>query len=232
MKKCLFLTLLIGCWLLTINYSVATQLLTLSDFRRACQDQSVLSTHPFYPDSVWNNWINEACADLSGYGIIEKLDTLIWVGGVTSYNCNGDFIRLAALFALRPVGKRALTFIPTKDIGAIPVTDFEPQGFWQTGKGENAIIGFLPPPVVKDTFLVIYGAEAEDMDSDSDTTEIPYSYRPLIIDYVVYRALLRDGKRSASDRYYDSYMRRLEIKLKFEGKQFDVFISPQEIKTQ
>jgi len=220
------LTLLFGCWLLTINYSVATQLLTLSDFRRACQDQSVLKTNPFYPDSVWNNWINEACADLSGYGIIEKLDTLIWVEGTTSYSANTDFIRLVTLFAMRPVGKRALTFIPTTEIGKVPVTDFEPQVFWQTGKGENAIIGFFPPPVVKDTFLVIYGAEAEDMDSANDTTGIPYSYRPLIIDYVVYRALLRDGKRSASDRYYDSYMKRLGDKLKFEG----VFIAPQEIK--
>lgn len=226
MKKCLFLILLFGYWLLTINYSVATQLLTLSDFRRACQDQSVLSTHPFYPDSVWNNWINEACADLSGYGIIEKLDTLIWIEGVTSYSANADFIRLVALFAMRPVGKRALTFIPTPDIGKVPVTDFEPQVFWQIGKGGNAIVGFFPPPVVKDTFLVIYGAEAEDMDSDNDTTEIPYWYRPLIIDRVVCRALLRDGKRSASDRYHDSYMRRLGIKLKFD----DVFIVPQEIK--
>jgi len=230
MKKCPFLILLFGCWLLTITYSVATQLLTLSDFRRAAQDQSVLSTHPFYPDSVWNNWINEACADLSGYGIIEKLDTLIWVEGVISYSANTDFIRLVTLFALRPVGKRALTFIPTPDIGKVPVTDFEPQVFWQIGKGENAIIGFFPPPVVKDTFLVIYGAEAAYMDTATDTTDIPYCYRPLIIDYVVYRALLRDGKRGASDRYYDSYMKRLGIKLKFEGKQYDVFIGRQEIK--
>lgn len=226
MKKCLFLILLFGCWLLTINYSVATQLLTLSDFRRASRDQSVLKTNPFYCDSVWNNWINEACSDLSGYGIIEKLDTVIWVGGVTSYSCNADFIRLVTLFALQPVGKRALVFIPTGNIGKMPVTDFEPQVFWQTGKGENAIIGFFPPPVVKDTFLVIYGAEAEDMDSDNDTTEIPYWYRPLVVDHVVYRALLRNGERSASDRYYDSYMKRLEIKLKFEG----IFIVPQEIK--
>ena len=175
--------------------------------------QIALTTHPFYPDSVWNSWINEACADLSGYGIIEKLDTLIWVEGTVSYNCNSDFIRLVTLFAVRPVGKRALTFIPTPNIGKVPVTDFEPQVFWQMGKGKNAIIGFFPPPIVKDTFQVIYGAEADYMDSGSDTTEIPYSYRPLIIDYVVYRALLRDGKKTASDRYYDSYMRRLEVKL-------------------
>jgi len=125
---------LVGCWLSVINHSIADQLLTLSDFRRACQDQSVLSTNPFYPDSVWNNWINESCADLSGYGIIEKLDTLIWVEGNTTYNTNTDFIRLIGLATLRPVGKRALTFIPASDVGKIPVVDFEPQVFWQTGK--------------------------------------------------------------------------------------------------
>lgn len=223
------------CLLITlfgVENPFATQLLTLSDFRRAGQDQSVLKTHPFYPDSVWNGWINEACTDLSGYGIIEKLDTLIWAEGTTTYDLNTDFIRLIALFFLRPAGKQALIFIPARDVGKMQVTDLGTKDFWQTGKGENAIVGFFPPPVIKDTFLVIYGAEASYMDTATDTTEIPYSYRPLIIDYVVYRALLRDGKKGASDRYYKSYMNRLEVKLKFEGKQYDVFISPQEIKPE
>lgn len=232
MKKLLismFILMLAGS-----QFCYADNLLTLADFRRASQDQSVLKTHPFYPDSVWNSWINEACCDLSSYGIIEKLDTIEWVAGTTIYSLNNDFIRLIALNPLRPIGKRPLNFIPARDIlkrEEIGATQ-GPQDFWQAGKGKNAIVGFFPPPVVKDTLFIIYGAEAGYMDSDNDTTEIPYCYRPLIIDYVVYRALLRDGKKSVSDCYYDSYMRRLEIKLKFEGKQYDVFISPREIKVR
>lgn len=227
MKKIVVLVfLLFGMGL--VRPVFADDFLTLSDFRRACKDQSVLSTNPFYPDSVWNNWINEAGNDLSGYGIIEKLDTLFWVEGTTIYSLNADFIELLGFFALRPVGKRVLNVVSAKDVGQVSVIEIECRDVWQTGKGGSAIIGFFPPPVVKDTFLVIYGAGAEYMDSDTDTTEIPYSYRPLIIDYVVYRALLRDGKEVDSDRYYKSYMARLEIKLKFDQKRFDVFTRGEE----
>ena len=208
----------------------AVQLLTLSDFRRASQDQSVLSTNPFYPDSVWNNWINEACSDISGYGVIEKLDTLFWDEGTTIYSLSADFIQLTAVFFLRPVGKQTLRFIPARVVGKKQETETITRDVWQAGKGKKAIVGFFPPPSIKDTLLVIYGAEANYLSSDNDTTDIPYSYRPLIIDYVVYRALLRDGKKSASDRYWESYMKRLEIKLKFDQKRFDVLIIPKEIK--
>lgn len=227
MKRLLIFLILM---LVGFQFCYAGDLLTLADFRRASQDQSVLKTHPFYPDSVWNNWINEACCDLSSYGIIEKLDTLTWISGVMIYSLNSDFIILTALFSLQPEGKVSVDIIPAKDV----CKSLEPntRKCWQSGKGENAVVGFYPIPVAIDTFLVIYGAEAEHMDSASDTTEIPYSYRPLIIDYVVCRALLRDGKKAASDRYYESYMRQLGIKLKFEGKQYDIFISPQEIKPQ
>ena len=225
MKKLLLFLILV---LTSSHLCYADDLLTLADFRRASQDQSVLKTNPFYPDSVWNSWINEACCDLSSYGIIEKFDTLTWISGVMVYSLNSGFIILTALFSLQPEGKVPVDIIPAKDV----CKSLEPntRKCWQSGKGESAVVGFYPIPVAIDTFLVIYGAEAEDMDSDNDTTEIPYSYRPLVIDYVVYRALLRDGQRSASDRYHESYMRRLEVKLKFEGKRYDVFISPQEIK--
>jgi len=210
------------------RFCYANDLLTLADFRRASQNQSVLKTNPFYPDSVWDSWINEACSDLSSYGIIEKLDTLIWIPGTMVYSLNNDFIVLTALFSLQPEGKLPIDLIPAKDVGK----SLEPntQKCWQAGKGGNAIVGFFPLPTIKDTFLVIYGAEANYLISDNDTTEIPYSYRPLIIDYVVYRALLRDGKKASSNRYYDSYMKRLEVKLKFDLKRFDVIVAPKEIK--
>lgn len=213
-------------------YGETGNLLTLADFQRASEDQSVLVTHPFYPDSVWRSWINEGTCDLASYGIVEKLDTIIWVAGTMIYGLNEDFINLVALTPLKPTGKKPLNFIPAKDIGKReePGATQRPQDFWQSGKGMNAIIGFYPPPAIVDTFLVIYGAEANNLSSDNDTTDIPYSYRSLIIDYVVCRALLREGKKAASDRYWESYMKRLEIKLKFDRKIFDVLIVPKEIK--
>jgi len=210
----------------------ATDLLTLVDFRRASQDQSVLKTDPFYPDSVWNGWVNEACCDLAGYGIVEKLDTIIWTQGTMTYSLNIDFIRLLALFPLRPTGKEPLNFIRAKDMLKVQTADSQTKDFWQSGKGRSAIVGFYPPPTVKDTFLIIYGAEAISLSSDTDTVSIPYPYRPLMVDYVVYRALLRDGQRDSAGRYYDSYVNRLEQKLKFEGKDFDVIVLPKEIKPE
>jgi len=223
---------LILCLLFAQAYAETGNLLTLVDFRRDCENQSVLINHPFYPDSLWNRWINEGSADIASYCIIEKLDTIQWVVGTMNYDLNNDFIALIALFPLKPFGKKTLNFIPAKDIGKLQELNptEEPKDFWQSGKGRNATVGFYPPPVVIDTMLIIYGAEAEYMDSDADTTDIPYSYRPLIIDYVVWRALLRDGKRNTAVQYWGSYKERLEANLKFEQKRFDVLILPEEIK--
>ena len=230
MKKPLILIFILI--LTAFRFCYADKFLTLADFRRASQDQSVLKTDPFYPDSVWNGWVNEACCDLAGYGLVEKLDTIIWTQGTMIYNLNIDFIRLVALFPLRPTGKEPLNFIRAKDILKVQTADLQTKDFWQSGKGKYAIVGFYPPPMVKDTFLVVYGAEALSLSSNSDTVTVPYSYRPLIIDYVVYRALLRDGQKDSADRYYDSYVKRLEQKLKFEGKDFDVIVLPKEIKSE
>lgn len=223
----LFLCVIFGL----VGHIFAGNLVTLADLRRACENQAVLTTHPFYPDSVWNSWINEGCCDQSGYGIIEKLDTIMWISGVMVYDLNVDFVKFIAMFPLVPTDKTLLNFIPARDVGKVLEGLLEgPRNFWQSGKGKSAVVGFFPVPEMVDTLLVIYGAEANYMDSNNDTTEIPYSYRPLIIDYVVYRALLRDGKKNVSDRYWESYMERLEIKLRFDQKIFDVLILPKEIK--
>jgi len=222
------------CLVLLCVYSLglADNLLTLSDFRTEAKNQSSLIVPSFYSDTVWNSWVNEGCHDLSSYGIVEKLDTVVFVVGTMFYDLNVDLVSLIDLFPLTPEDKRALDLITPGDIGKIAgatglsVTRY----YWTTGKDISAIIGFYPTPAAIDTVLIIYGAQAEYLSSDTDTTNIPYSFRPLITDYVIHRGLFRDGRTALADKYYEKYKNGVQEKLKIKGKHLDYFVIPKEIK--
>jgi hypothetical protein len=223
MKKILLLIFIISFFAQTC---LAEKLSTLSELRMECENQAVLVNHPFYPDSIWESWINQACMDLSDYKVIEKLDTIYWVAGTMTYSCESDFNGIVAVFPLRPEGKEPLDFIPSRDVIKQGISSDRPRHFWQSGKGTDAIIGFYSTPEIVDTLLLIYGAEANYLSEDTSTTNIPYSYRTCIIDYVLYRAFLRQRKKNVADEYLDNYTKNLERKLKANQKEYDVFMAP------
>jgi len=229
MKKIVLVCLIVLC---TGSLSLADNLLTLSDFRTEAKNQSALIVPSFYSDTVWNSWVNEGCRDLASYGVVEKLDTVILAVGTIVYSLNTDFVVLLDLFPLSPGDKRALDFITPGDIGKIAGATglTTTRYYWTMGKDVSAIVGFYPTPNVADTLLIIYGAQAPYLSSDTDTTDIPYSFRPLIVDYAIYRGLLRDGRIELAQKYYEKYKKSIEEKLGIKGKHLDYFIVPQEIK--
>ena len=184
-----------------------------------------------FPDSVKNQFINDACEEIVLYVVdqvpcIEKLDTIILSAGTIQYSYNADLFMIYALKQLRAT-KQALDRISIEDVGKRPFAGLDNPS--TASKWSNKLY-FDPKPTSTDTFLVFYNAHANKMTANGDTTYLPKAFREFIPIYVKAKLFMRSGDEDLANVYLDRFYKGLAVKIQVLANQkFDIKILPQVI---
>lgn len=211
----------------------------LSELRQDVKNQFLVTTDALHPDSVIDDYINQACRDLAGYGIIHQVDSIVWVASTRYYTLPTDFLSFNppedAGYPDGITGERAFDFISPSDVGKIGASAqaSAPEYVWFTEKDnvrDTARIWFYPPPTAVDTIILVYTAEAVELSGANDTTNIPYEYRPLIVYYAVALCFAKDQEFNKASWWFALYDQTLNKKLMFDKqKRYDYIIKPKVI---
>jgi len=209
---------------------------TLGDLRQDVKNKFLVMTDALFPDSILDDFINAGCRDLAGYGIIEDVDTIVWVANTKYYALPVNFRTFIAIYPDAYSGVQAFDFIHPSAVGKIAAaTDLTASRYvWTTGKNSvkdtTMRIWFYPAPSAVDTMELIYGAEAIRLSASSDTTNIPYHYVPLISMYAAAECYAKAQEYSKASWWFALYDQMLNKKLLFDQKRYDYIIIPREIK--
>lgn len=199
---------------------------SLSYFR--LQVNYLLGTYYDYafPDSVKNQFINDACGEIVIYvgdqvPCIQKLDTVIFSSGVIQYSANTDLFKIYAIKQLRS-SKQAIDKLAIEDMGKRPSAGVE---YPQTASQWSNKLYFDPKPTAIDTFLVFYNAYANKMTSNGDTTYLPKEFREFIPIYVKAKLFMRSGDEDLANVYLDRFYKGISAKIQILASQkFDIRI--------
>jgi len=230
MKRVLLLSL-VFCVLLVGSVWGANVTL-LSELRQDVKNQFLLSTDVVYPDSVIDAFVNQACRDLAGYNIIQKLDTIVSVASTKYYNLNVDFLDFIGLYYVDISGERAFDVVHPSAVGKISTQLSVPGYVWIERRGvtaDTARVAFYPVIATADSFVLVYSAEAVELSAATDTTNIPYEYRPLIVQYAVASCFAKGQEFNKAGWWFALYDQTLNKKLTFEQKKYDYIIKPKVI---
>ncbi len=191
----LILVLLLPAWAWA-GFNVTT----LSDFQKDVRHLLATDADPYHPDDTLTYFINIACREVASYGTIIKAESVIVTQGQQRYDLASDVIEVFAVFPCTTMGSKGLERIAFKDWGKISASTQLTQTRYYAVQP-----AYLPDTIhaklwlypahsgADDTLIVLYYAEANELSSSTDTTNIPYQYTPLVVYYATALAFARVG---------------------------------------
>lgn len=209
---------------------------TLGDLRQDVKNNFLVMTDALFPDSVLDDFINQACRDISGYGVITDVDSIIWVANTKNYALPEDFISYIAIYPDAYSGAKAFDYIHPSAVGKIAAaTDLTASRYvWITGKNSpsdvTSRIWFYPAPSAVDTLELTYAREATELSASTDTCDIPYQFRTLIPFHVTASCFAKAQEYQKSAWWFALYDQTLNKKLLFQQQKYDYILIPREIK--
>lgn len=183
---------------------------TLANYRLRLRDLLREVAEGFYLNDELDGWINDGVRDLAEKALcIQHIDSLATTNGVRTVSFSG--YRVEAVEYIPAAGNRkALRRIVQKQLGRVPVSSGAsvPQYWFENG----ATFGVEPlPDAVYNLAAYVCDWPAADMTLDTDVPEIPPAFRPLVILFALYKALLKDRKGEAARQIYSIYWGELNF---------------------
>jgi len=180
----------------------------LSDIRtriRAVVNES--STSTFLTAAILNRWINDAERDIAiKTGCLENIDSLTTTASSRLVQFSGYKVKYVEYV---PAGTRVgMQKITPKHLGHVPLNGSQPQYWFQWGR--YIVIEPLPGATTYTIYAYIADYPTVEMSSDTDEPQIPTECHESIIDYAVYRYLLRDKKFQLAVPAYATYINKLQ----------------------
>lgn len=224
--------------LLPVTALAGYNIKTLSDFQTEVRQCLATDADPFHPDDTTAIFINIACREVASYGVIIKMDSVIVTAEDRIEDLNDDVLEVVAVFPCTSTGSQALERIDFRSWGriggAIGLSTtryyaFQPQGKRAGGDCYVPHLWLYPEHSgAEDTLVVVYYAQANELDTTTDTTLIPYQYTPLVVYYATALACARAGMKNDANWWFALYDKtRAEKGLL---KQLDYIIFPKEIR--
>lgn len=237
--------LFILCLLLPVSVLAGFNVTTLQELEQDVKNNLATEADPFHPDTVLDDFINLACRDLASYGVIVRADSVILATSGASFHIQSlsdDALEVLAVFPCTSAASRALDRIrfedwgkigASSDLSAIKYYAVQPSHVTDSSTGlappSGAKLWLYPGPGSVDTLVVIYTAQAVELAGDADTTNIPYSYRELIVYHATALSFARAQEYDKAAWWFSLYDQQLKQKLLFRKYQFDYIILPKEI---
>jgi len=158
----------------------------------------------------------------------------------TSVDVEDHCLEVLAVFPCTLAGSRGLDRIGFNDWGKVGASSglseikyYEHQPAFVTDSAGGIMVGgklwLYPGPGSVDTLVVVYTAEAVELIGDDDTTNVPYSYRELIVMRATGSAFARAQEYAKAAWWFALYDQTLKQKLLFKKYRFDYIILPKEI---
>lgn len=239
MKKFLFLLLVLG---LAFPALAAHNVTTLQELEQDVKNNIAISNDPYLPDSVLDDLINLALRDIASYGLIEKLDSVIVTSGDNRYDLNDDFLEATAVYPCSVNASRGLDRIDFRDWGKVAAMAQQTGAYYfaiqheyivdSSGVGETApaqLWVYAAHSGVDDTLMVHYTAEANELATDQDTSNVPYVYRQLVVFYATAMAFGRAQEYDRMNLWFSLYDQMLTKKLLWKKYGVDYMILPKQI---
>lgn len=183
----------------------------LTDIRsrvRSLVNESSSST--FLPDTVLNRFINEAERDIAAKaGCLESINSAVTVNATrlvafTAYKVK--YVEYVPTSGNR-IGLQKITL---KHLGHVQMNATLPQ-YW-TQWGSNIVLEPISGATVYTLSVTSAGYPSSSMSADTDEPLIPVSYHEDIIQYALFRALLRDRKFQQAAFVYNKYIESIQSK--------------------
>ena len=167
------------------------------------------STSIFLTDAVLNRFINEADRDIAvKTGCIESTDSGTTSSGSRSVAFSGYKVKYVEyVTASGPIGIQRATL---KHFGRVQVTDATPQ-YWAQW-GSNILIEPVPSTTPYTLTLYVADFPAGDMAADTDEPSVPSEFHEDIVQYALFRSLLRDRKWQMAAYTYNKYIESIMAK--------------------
>jgi len=180
----------------------------LADIRLRVRDQLNEDTASFYTDNQIDRWINDGERDIAIKGLcLESIQSLTTVAST----------RTVTVSCIKPLhveykpgsGTRlGLIKINPLQLGRLDISVSTPQYWFQWGNK----IGIEPKPGTTTYNLDVYTAIGPTvlLSGTTDEPQIPAEFQHLIVDYAVYRGLIRARKFSGASIIYSDYIKTLQ----------------------
>jgi len=231
MKQFLVLFLVLG---LIGSADAAFNVTKLSDLQKDVRDLLSTSADPYHPNDTLTNLINIACREVASYGAILRGDSVVLVAGDNMYSLNEDFLECQSAFYCTATASEALKRIDFSAWGRVAAAtqatqvkyySIQPWAYYDAVTIKAANFWIYPAHSgVADTLIVMYYAEATDLSTSTDTTNIPYHFTNLVVYYATGLAFARAGMYNEAAWWFALYDRtRVEKGLL---KQLDFIIKP------
>lgn len=186
---------------------------SLKNARTRARDLLNEATANFWTDTELTEFYNDAVRDIAQKtGCIRHIDALATASGTRYIAYNGYSVEAMEYITTR----KALAKRDVRSFGRVQSNDTKPQ--WFMDFGTRVYIEPLPAATetVLDAYIsdystgvVVGGTAPADITVDAQLCEIPPAFRPLIIKYMFYRGLLKEGRYAAAQQVYSMYWNEL-----------------------
>ena len=232
MKKILLALLIVLFLFLPVQ---ATNTTTLGELVQDVRNNLLVMDDELFPDSVMWDFINAACRRVADRGVIQQLDTLVWVADSSRYPLPVDFLSFSSIIPDGIEGEVALELIRGKDAGDIAgATQLTtPTYVWITNRDTHAdtsSIWFYPPPPSVDSVILVYGAEAIELIHADSITNIPYPYRECVVVYATGLCHAKAKSYQEASWWFVQFENLFEKQLMYDMRRgYDYIVTPKEI---
>lgn len=215
-----------------IGYNTA---LTLAELRQEVKNNFLVMTDALFPDSVLDDFINAGCRAVAAKGVIQHVDTIIWVANTKYYDLDSAFLGFIAIYPETVVGERALDYIRAKDVGKIAASTelSSPEYVWITERDileDVPKIWFYPPPTCSSNLTLIYTAYPVQLTATTDTTDIPTEFIDDVVRYATARCFAKAQKYQEAAWWFSLFDQFLEKQLaENRAKGYDYIVVPKTI---
>lgn len=212
MRHLLILSLALA---LSLSAYAGNDVTTLQELEQDVKNNLATEADPFHPDSVLDDFINMACRELAGYGAIEKLDSVILSSGQPLYALDSVCLEIVSVFPCTVNASQGLDRIDTRDWGKIAASSqlttsryyaFQPAYYAEKKAWAVPRIRLYPAHSgLADTLLIVYYAQANELTADTDTTNVPYEYRYLVVIHATAQSFARAQEYNKASWWFSLY---------------------------
>ncbi len=187
------------------NLTLDAYAYTMEGIRTRIRDILNESTAAFWTDAELNYWVNDGIREIAELtGCIQNIDALTTTNGTRTVTYTGYDVAAVEYKPASGTRTALAQSDPLRD-GHGRYNSTTPQFFW-TGKGA---FGIDPLPDATYNLDAYINDVATDMTVDSQIPEIPPAFRPLLVDYGLYRAFLKEGNYGAASLFHQIYQSEL-----------------------
>jgi hypothetical protein len=168
------------------------------------------SNSTFLTDTILNRMINDAERDICiKTGCLENIDSVTTIASTRTVAFSGHKVKYLEYIGSTREGLQRVT---PKHLGYGTFKGSTPQRWFQWGG--TCVIDPMPGTTTYTLYQYVSDYPHTEMSSDTDEPAIPSSYYEDIIQFVLFRALLRDRKYQQAAFVYNKYIESIQAKKK------------------